>query len=124
MYLNGCGHTAPWRLQTGRSHVALLVQPPLPRHPEEASGKKEEVHLTVRAESGSEADHAKVVAYHSDPHDPWHQVTAVRHIATLTCIAAADQQQGVVVQARSNACMHKCRWCEQPTAQAWGRDSR
>jgi hypothetical protein len=64
-----------WYAQTGRSHVALLVQPPPPRHPEHAGAKEDEVHLMVRAESGSVLGHADVVAHHSDPHDPWHQVT-------------------------------------------------
>lgn len=69
-------------LQTGRSHVALLVQPLLPQHSEEHGTNGDEVHLTVRADSGSDAANGDVVASHSDPHDPWHQVT---HCLQLCC---------------------------------------
>lgn len=55
--------------------MALLVQPPPPRLSEENESDAEAVHLTVRAESGSDIEHDDIVATHSDPHDPWHQVS-------------------------------------------------
>jgi hypothetical protein len=113
-----------WHAQTGRSHVALLVQPPPPRRPEHAGAREDEVHLMVRAESGSAAEHADVVAHHSDPHDPWHQVTGALASAKghhTHCPPAAWQaSRGIGV----DACVRERRWCERRTAQRWGRDSR
>lgn len=87
-----------WHAQTGRSHVALLVQPPPPRRPEHAGAREGEVHLMVRAESGSVSGHADVVAHHSDPHDPWHQVTrapASRRTHSVVAPPAAQPVGGV-----------------------------
>lgn len=72
--------------------MALLVQPPPPRHPEHGGAKGDEVHLIVRAESGSAAEHADIVAHHSDPHDPWHQVTAApARVRTPYSLPASSQ---------------------------------
>ena len=111
-----------WHVQTGRSHVALLVQSPPPRHLEHAGAREGEVHLMVRAESGSAAEHADVVAHHSDPHDPWHQVTgAPTSRLTLSVVPTCST---ACSRCHLSACVRECRWCERRTAREWGRASR